>query len=188
MLIRGTKKYNLNYNENLPEHTGYGKMINGQGRGEVSHYRYGICRMSFNGCEVIAVHNALVHLGIPQKLSDIAFYMERFRMLFGFFGCNPYKIGKALEHFGAASEKTKTVGKSGAFIVSFWTKRPFLSSIHTVFCIQKENGIEAYNVYNSCAEARTYKSFVELIGRGKPIIIYNIEKKGGYAFEQRGES
>lgn len=95
MLIRGTKIYNLKHNENLPDHTESGKMINGQGRGAVSKYRYGICHMSFNGCEVIAVHNALVYLGIPEKLSDIAFYMERFRMLFGFFGCNPYKIGQS---------------------------------------------------------------------------------------------
>lgn len=176
MLFRGTKTYNLKHNENLPDHTESGKMINGQGRGAVSKYRYGICSMSFNGCEVIAVHNALVYLGIPQKLSDIAFYMERFRMLFGFFGCNPYKLGKALEHFGAVSEKTKTIGNTGAFIAVFWTGIPFLSSIHTVFCIHKENGIESYNVYNNCTEAKKCKNIQELIGRKKPIIIYKIKR------------
>lgn len=177
MLIRGTKAYNLKYNEDLPEHTESGRMINGQCRGAVSRYRYGICRMSFNGCEVIAVHNALVYLGYPHKLSDIAFSMECFRMFFGFFGCNPYKIGKALAHFGVKSEKSRTIGNTGAFIVSFWTKIPFLSSIHTVFCVCKENEIESYNVYNNCVDSRICKSIQELIGRRKPIIVFKIKKK-----------
>lgn len=177
MLIIGTKKYNLSRNEGLLKHTEFGRMINGQGVGEVSHYRYGICRMSFNGCEVIAVHNALVYLGIPQKLSDIAFYMERFRMLFGFFGCNPYKIGKALEHFGAEFKKSRSAENAGAFIIVFWTKRPFLSSVHTVFCVRREYGTEVFNVYNRCSEAVIYKNIEELIGKRKPIAVYEIKTK-----------
>lgn len=176
MLIKGTKKYNRSRNEGLPEHTEFGCMINGQGRGAVSAYRYGICRMSFNGCEVIAVHNALVYLKTPQKLSDIAFYMERFRMLFGFFGCNPYRIGKALEHFGARTERLKNAENASAFIIVFWTKIPFLSSVHTVFCIRRKCGIDAYNAFNSSSGAVTYKNIEELIGKRKPIAAYEIKE------------
>ena len=47
-----------NYEQNLRCHI-KDEMINGQGMGEVSKLRYGLCRMSFNGCEVISVYNAL---------------------------------------------------------------------------------------------------------------------------------
>ena len=60
-------KYNLKYNTERVQQPELGKMINGQGMGLVSKLRYGICPMSFNGCEVIAVHNALVYLNMPQK-------------------------------------------------------------------------------------------------------------------------
>ena len=81
------KRYN--YRENcrcavrLPEK----EMINGQGRGDVSRLRYGICHMSFNGCEVISVYNALQYKGKPQPLPEVAAFMERYRLLMGFFRC-----------------------------------------------------------------------------------------------------
>ena len=151
-----------------------GKMINGQALGEVAELRYGLCRMSFNGCEVIAVHNALVYLGIPRPAAEIAAYMERFRMLFGIFGCSPYKIGKALAHFGAAFQRRKLPEDAEAFIVTFWTKRPFLSSIHTVFCTREKNGIRVYNIYNDCAEARLYKDIRSFAGERCPIAVYAV--------------
>lgn len=149
-----------------------GKMINGQALGAVSQLHYGLCRMSFNGCEVIAVHNALVYLGIPRPVAEIAAYMERFRMLFGIFGCSPYKIGKALAHFGAENQRRKLPEDAEAFIMSFWTKRPFLSSIHTVFCTREKNGVKVCNLYNNCSEARIYKDIQSFAGKRRPIAVY----------------
>lgn len=173
--MRFTRKQNFRYNSGRTEVPEFGRMISGQACGAVSGFRYGICPMSFNGCEVIAVHNALVWLGIPQKLADIAFRMERFRVLMGLFGCNAYKIGKALSFFGAENTRSRDTAESSAYIVVFWTKRPFLSSIHTVFCVRTDNGTEVYNSSNGCIEKRIYKDIRQYIGRRKPIAVYSLK-------------
>ena len=80
-------------------------MINGQNMGDVAKIRYGLFPMSFNGCEVISVCNALEYCGKPQEVKAVAKYMFRYSMLFGFFGCNPYFIGSALKHFGIESKR-----------------------------------------------------------------------------------
>lgn len=175
-MIKGSKKYNLRYNCEQVQSPPFGKYISGQGKGLVSKLRYGLCHMSFNGCEVIAVHNALVYLGKPVKLTDIAFYMERFRVFMGIFGCNAYSLGRALSHFGADAQRSRSAAGSKAFIVTYWTKRPFLSSIHTVFCIREKNGIRVYNRYNSCTTSQLCKSDEEVYKNRKPIAVYTIEQ------------
>ena len=172
MLIKGSRRYNLRHNTERTEQPEFGRMINGQGLGLVSEMRYGICHMSFNGCEVIAVHNALVSLGKPQRLSDIAFYMERFRVLMGFFGCNAYCLGRALKHFGADCKRSRSIGDAESFIFTYWTKTPFLSSIHTVFCVRTDKGIAVYNNYNNCPDVRFYRSIEDFAGKRKPVAIY----------------
>ena len=174
MLIKGSRRYNLRHNTERTEQPPFGEMINGQGRGVVSKLRYGICHMSFNGCEVIAVHNALVYLKKPHPLKDIAFYMERFRLLLGFFGCNAYSIGKALRYFGADFQRVRSTEDAKAFIVAFWTKRPFLSSIHTVFCVRCREGIMVYNRYNTCIHEEFCGTIEEIVGKRRPIAIYKI--------------
>lgn len=151
-----------------------GKMINGQALGGVSELRYGLCRMSFNGCEVIAVHNALVYLGKPRPAAEIAAYMERYRMLIGIFGCSPYKIDRALRHFGCECRRTAYPDSAQAFIITFWTKRPFLSSLHTVFCVREEKGIRVYNIYNDCSESRLYSSVEDFAGKRRPVAVYQV--------------
>ena len=178
MLIKGSRRYNLRHNESITEQLPLGEMINGQGRGIVSQFRYGICHMSFNGCEVIAVHNALVYLKKPRPLKDIAFYMERFRVLLGFFGCNAYRIGKALKHFGVEFRRTKAPDEAKAFIITFWTKKPFLSTIHTVFCVKQWNGILVYNRYNSCTSEELCRNLEEVAGKRRPIAVYEIVESG----------
>ena len=176
IFIKGTRKYNLRHNKERLKSPESGKMINGQGLGLVAKFRYGICPMSFNGCEVIAVHNALVYMKKPRPLFEIAFYMERFRMLFGFFGCNPFGIGKALRHFGINSTRSHSTEDAKAFIMTFWTKRPFLSEIHTVFCVRTAHGIAVYNRYNNCPDVRYCRTAEELTGKRKPITVYIIER------------
>ena len=50
-------------------------MINGQALGDVSKIKYGLFRMSFNGCEVIAVCNALEYLGSKITVERVSRYM-----------------------------------------------------------------------------------------------------------------
>lgn len=168
-------KFNLRHNTEKVEQPEFGKMINGQGLGLVSKLRYGICRMSFNGCEVIAVHNALVYLEKPEALKDIAFYMERFRLLMGFFGCNVFMLGRALRHFGAECPRIKSTEAAEAFIITFWTKLPFLSPIHTVFCVRTAGGIKVYNRYNNVGHMYLCADVEEVAGKRRPIAIYKIK-------------
>lgn len=177
MLIKGSRRYNLRHNTERAAPPETGKMINGQALGAVSELRYGICHMSFNGCEVIAVHNALVYLGIPKPLAEIAFYMERFRILLGFFGCDPFKIGRALRYFGAENTRTKTPGDAKAFIITFWTGIPFLSSVHTVFCIRTDKEIEVYNRYNSSHGVSLCNTLEEVAGKRKTIAVYVLKEQ-----------
>ncbi len=176
-MIKGSRKYNLSQNITLKDHFFPHRMINGQGLGDVSRMRYGLCHMSFNGCEVISVYNALQYLDIPQPLHEVAFYMERYKVLLGIFGCSPYKLGKALEHFGAAFERLKEPGDEEAFIVSFWTKHRFLSSIHTVFCVRTPQGIRVYNRYNNYPDVQVCPDIESIIGKLRPIAVYAVRKK-----------
>ena len=176
MFIKGSKRYNYRHNSERAVSPEFGKMINGQGMGLVANYRYGICHMSFNGCEVIAVHNALVWLCRPQPLMDIAYFMERYRVLMGFFGCNAYRIGKALKHFGADCTRSRDAGDAEAFIITYWTKRRFLSPIHTVFCVRSDKGITVYNRYNNRDRSYLCGSIEEFAGKYRPVAVYRIEK------------
>ena len=125
-------------------------MINGQGLGEVSKLKYGLFPMSFNGCEVIAVYNALKYLGKSFDIYEVLRFMKRYCMFFGLFGGNIYCLDKALKHFGTESEKSKSFSACKAFIISSWTDKRFLSTVHTVFCVRTTNGIRVYNRYNNC--------------------------------------
>ncbi len=165
------RKKNYRRNRSAGKISGY---INGQALGTVSQCRYGLCSMSFNGCEVIAVYNALIYLGKSVPLPDIALYMERCRVLIGFFGCNIFRSGKILAHFGAHSRRCKAPGEADAFIMSYWTGRRLLSSIHTVFCIRTENGIEVFNSYNICPHTEICPTWESICGKGRPIVIYTI--------------
>lgn len=181
--IFGLRKRNYSRNIGQAAKPVVGDMINGQGMGDVSKQRYGLCHMSFNGCEVISVYNALNYIGIPQPLWEIAVYLERYRVLAGFFGCNVYRLGKALEHFGADWERIKTPADTEcpAFIVSYWTGRRFLSSIHTVFCHRQSNGIMVYNRYNNCPTVQLCRTLEDIIGKKRPISAYAVKgvKTGG---------
>lgn len=168
-------KYNYRHNVIKSRDFCNGNMINGQALNTVSEMRYGLCHMSFNGCEVISVYNALAYLKKTVPLCDIAFYMEKFKVLFGIFGCNVFKIGKALKHYGINYVRSKEIGSAEIFIVSFWTGKRLLSSIHTVFCTRGADGINIYNKYNSCPDVRTCKENSEISSPEKIIAVYIIK-------------
>ena len=166
---------NYRYNSGIYKKSFYGRMINGQGVGYVADMRYGICSMSFNGCEVIAVHNALVYMKKAYPIHAVSRYMERFRMLAGFFGCNPHRIGDALGHYGITYRKSRQIGKSEVFIVSFWTGRRFFSTIHTVFCVRKNNQLLVFNRFNDRPDVSMYRDSTEFAERKKIIAVYTIK-------------
>ena len=168
-------KQNYRFNREIPLPAG---LIHGQSLGAVSGMKFGLSNMSRSGCEVIAVYNALLLHHRPAAFLEIARYMERFRVLLGFFGCNAYRIGKALKHFGVEFRRTKAPDKAKAFIITFWTKKPFLSTIHTVFCVKQWNGILVYNRYNSCTSEELCRNLEEVAGKRRPIAVYEIVESG----------
>ena len=151
-------------------------MINGQNVGIASEFKYGLCNMGFNGCEVISVYNALVYCDKSLPLWKIAFIMEKYRLALGFFGCSPYCFDKLYNTLGLNAVKVCHFDGISAFIISFWTKIPFLSSIHTVFCTAGKNGsITVYNRYNNTSSPSVYKSMDKFIGNRKIISAYSIK-------------
>lgn len=154
-----------------------GGYINGQGMGIVSRMRYGICRMSFNGCECIAVYNAMVYLGKNPELSEIVLRLESYRIFFGIFGCNPHKIGKVLNKLGADFRKAGSADENGAYIISYWTGKKFLSSLHTVFCVKSDNCLKIYNRRNNSQEPHFCRCAEELTKGKKAISVYKLIKK-----------
>lgn len=149
-------------------------MINGQDLGEVAKIKYGLFPMSFNGCEVISVCNALEYSGKPQPVKAVAKFMFRYSMLFGLFGCNPFCIGRALKHFGIESRRCDIKSAGNAFILSSWTGRPFLSTIHTVFCVREGGRIKVYNRYNGTTCERFYSSIEKIFENCRIIAIYSL--------------
>ena len=87
-----------------------------------------------------------------------------------------FRLGKALERYGAAYERISEIGDTPAFIISFWTGRPFLSAAHTVFCTQEGGRIKVYNRYNNCNTVRYAKTPEDIFGKHKPLVIYAIKK------------
>ena len=85
----------------------------------------------------------------------------------------PFLFNDEVETF----TKTKNPAQASAYVVSFWTKRRFLSSIHTVFCVKTENGTEVYNSSNSCTDVRIYEDIQQYIGKKKPIAVYALKKQ-----------
>ncbi len=149
-------------------------MINGQDIGEVARIRYGLFPMSFNGCEVISVCNALEYSGKPRNVREVAKYMLRYAMVFGLFGCNPFCIGRALKHFGIESRRCDINSAGNAFILSSWTGIPFLSTIHTVFCVREGGRIKVYNRYNSCTCERWFDTVEKVFENCRIIAIYSL--------------
>lgn len=147
-------------------------MINGQALGDHAKLKYGLFSMSYNGCEVISVCNALEYLGKNVTLDEVRRYMLRFCVLLGLFGSNVYRIGKALKHFGVKYSYGKSAENAKAFIISSWKGKTFRSSIHTVFCVRENGKIKVYNRYNSCPHEKYYSSEKEIFDGCRVLAVY----------------
>ena len=97
----------FNYKHNLTVPLNNGTVINGQGCGEVAKMKYGLCNMSYNGCEMIALHNSMVLLGKSSDLKEICKEMyPKTQMLSGIFGSNPCLLGSFYKRRNILFRKT----------------------------------------------------------------------------------
>lgn len=127
-------------------------LIENQVTDEFRKKKYGLFPMSFNGCEIIAVHNALELAGYETDIDRLInlFKRKHLMVLCGLFGSNIFRIHKILEalHISCQKVKLSETVDDGIYIVSFWNRRPPFHGIHTVVT-RVSNGIpETYNLYS----------------------------------------
>ena len=127
---------------------------------------FGLFRMRFNGCEVIATYNVLKYLGFNKDIRDISYdYEMNGSMLLGGFGVRPDAVasyigsitGRPVDSYGPERYQEYDSLFSGrpAAIYTFWNG-PSKWTIHTVAVFHLKNGrIRAYNYYND----RLYSDF-----------------------------
>ena len=173
-------KQNYRFNHEIPLPEG---LINGQALGAVSGMKFGLSNMSRSGCEVIAVYNALLLHRRPAPFPEIAGYMERFRVLFGFWGANFLSLGHCLKHFGLRSKRVRSAQKvtdalncGKTIVYVYWVKKRFRSSVHTVVLRSGREDLCVYNAYNRCGHVLHIKQEDYLHDR-KMIFGYIIEQE-----------
>lgn len=156
--MKRLSKRNYEHNQKIPLPA---EPINGQSLGAVSGMKFGRSTVSYSGCEVIAVYNALLLEHRPEPFCEIARYMERFRVLLGFWGANLFLLGHCLRHYGLRAKWVKTrsritdaVANGQTCLLIYWVGKVLRSPVHTVCIRQGEAGkICVYNQYNNCDRA-----------------------------------
>jgi len=151
---------NYEHNKQIPLSEG---LLNGQSLGAVSGMKYGRSTVSYSGCECIAVYNALYLNGIVIPFPEVVRYMERYRVLFGFWGTNFLALGHCLRHFGLQVKGyrnrrriAEAISKGTPALMVYWTKRRFASSVHTVCVTPDESDrLVVYNSSNHCGNPVT---------------------------------
>ncbi|MCQ2535622.1 MAG: hypothetical protein MJ110_01485 [Lachnospiraceae bacterium] len=107
---------------------------------------YGKYKADYNACEVIAVQNALIALGLEHDTEGFPYLLAEFErkgsILKGFFGTAPKAIVKYLKNKGVAIEKltpvTSNLGKTSVQILIYQNGSKITSGIHTI-CILGSN-------------------------------------------------
>lgn len=175
------EKSNYKLNSTLPLAHG---MINGQGCGEVSRFKYGLFHMSYNGCEIIAVCNLLKKLGREVPLAELANEIYPYgSVLWGLFGTNPYMLRRYFKAHGINVFRTtdydefcRVFGKAKYCVMSFWTGRNFLSSLHTVMLENRNGKITVYNRFNSKTCTYEFDGVQKFVKKRKFIIAFIAEE------------
>ena len=128
-------------------------LINNQQDNKYKQLRYGLFPISFNGCEIIAVHNAMLLLGKASYFPDMINFFRHNHMclLLGLFGSNVYKTGSILSKLGIPSIKVglNDIDSDGIYIISFWNSHPPFHGIHTVTTVVKNGHFFTYNLYSN---------------------------------------
>ena len=107
---------------------------------------YGKYKADYNACEVIAVQNALIALGLEHDTEGFPYLLADFErkgsILKGFLGTAPKAIVKYLKNKGVAIEEltpvTSNLGKTSVQILIYQNGSKITSGIHTI-CILGSN-------------------------------------------------
>ena len=167
--------------------------LNGQGLGAVSSMPYGAWTMGNNGCEVIAVYNALLVLRRSVPLSEIADALERRGLLFnGFGGTNLSAVADYLRSLGIEvtvlrrrdrARFDEAVQESECAILSYWTGDTLRradgswNTLHTVSVQRGFAGVEICNYANDWPAPHSVRSVAEFLSRegGEPVCLFALK-------------
>ena len=171
------------HNKKLDKHVrGY---INGQDFWPYCKFQYGVGTLDYNGCELIAIYNALRALGKTRKLSKIIYDFEfnGAMWLNGVFGTKPQAIGSYIrscglktKSFSFTSSMDKYVKKGRIFIICYSYAD---IGIHTVMAKGLKDGkIKIYNRYDNRDKTYTMDSIKNYVSEDgfKLIVGYYIYK------------
>ncbi|MBQ0038731.1 MAG: hypothetical protein KBS74_08705 [Clostridiales bacterium] len=131
----------------------------------VSRLRYGRKRMAWNGCEVIAVYNAMVLLRRQVSLSALVtrFQLCGAMVLLGYFGSMPAAMGTVLRRSRIPYTTVRSpaaLQSPGLYIVSYWTGRRWRSHLHTVALTYDGRRWTAYNTLPGVPDHRPPASYL----------------------------
>ncbi len=175
------ERFNYNHNKYFEKDLPAG-MINAQASGTVANYRYGFFSFGWCGCEIIGIYNLLKMYGKPQPLGEIAKEVYRYgSVLCGFFGTNVYVLS---HYFKKHNIPVTTIKKKSNFlkyapkgkygVISFWTGKVMMSSIHTVaYRVTEDGRITVYNRFNGREYDHVYDNIEDAFGK-YPFIAANI--------------
>ena len=152
--------------------------IYGQSVGCISILKYGCKTLSYNGCEIIAMYNALKKLKKPKPIYEIIYDSETKGGLWldGLFGTFPQFIGTYFKSLGiktksyyTAKSLDKNKKKGDIFIVVY---NHTVAMLHAVMVeVISKNKISVYNDYNTATKAINYKSFSDMISNSGNFIV-----------------
>jgi len=186
--VLATINYKANQQIDLSGYEANGGYINDQSdkNSQASKIRYGTGTLYENGCEVIAVNNALVSLGNKKDIRNIAKHFEtNGQTLFGIFGTSPFAVGDYFKEQGYQVETftgdkkiyNLDIPDADTYIVSFWNSDKVTDMIHTVSVDKLPNG--KYKIYNEngrkSLEADSLTGYLKEESR-IPLVLHCIKK------------
>lgn len=171
------EKFNYKHNCQIEMPDDY---INGQGKGQISKMKYGLYSMGWNGCEMIAIYNAMRDLGLGRSIQDICLEMyPKSSVAVGFFGSNPLLLDKYFKIHNVPYTETRQFNRffnelpnNQCGIASFFNHRPIFSSLHTVMVKNVNGQIVVYNKSNGKTEPVPLDFRGQLTRRSRFIVGY----------------
>ncbi len=160
-----------------------GVLLNGQGSCEVSDVRLGLKPMSYNGCGVIALYNAMVLSGRRADLRLIHSAVGRNALtLFGLLGVSPFRYAWAAAKAGIRVHSIRRYHefalrlKGHIGIVCCWTGKPFLSTMHFMAVDGRNTDrLDVCNRYNDLKSTSAVKDLTALCSKRQYVMGYILE-------------
>lgn len=144
----------------------------------------GRCTMAKNGCEIIALYNALRFLGRAVPLEDlIARYESRgWIMAWGHLGSDPYAAGEYLAEQGYPHRVftdhdsfSRGLEEGKVFVLSFWLRNSLFSGAHGVTLYRGDEGLWVCNLHDNQQSPKRLTDLCEMVTPERFIVAYELQ-------------